>query len=138
MRRRQLRVFVRRGLLPGDDAQAMEQWQHGGGFSVDGSVCIAATDRAGRQLLPRYPRVSRGRLHCHRRGDRALDLRSLELPSMNRSTSLLSLPRRVFPPLVNGEHLANVIACVQHLLQVTQSMHEPSESRSGRLRSNLP
>lgn len=70
VRRRLLRVFVRRGLLPGDDARAMAQWQHGGGFSVDGS--------------------------------------------------------------------ANVIAYVQHLLQVTQSMHEPSESRSGRLRSNLP
>jgi hypothetical protein len=48
VRRRLLRVFVRRGLLPGDDAQAMEQWEHGGGFSVDGSVRIEATDRAGR------------------------------------------------------------------------------------------
>jgi hypothetical protein len=48
VRRRLLRVFVRRGLLPGDDAQAMEQWEHGGGFSVDGSARIEATDRAGR------------------------------------------------------------------------------------------
>jgi hypothetical protein len=51
---RRLRVFVRRGLLPGDDARAMAQWPHGGGFSVDGSVRIEAADRAGRERLPRY------------------------------------------------------------------------------------
>jgi len=50
-RRQLLRVFVRRGLLPGDDAQAMGQWEHGGGFSVDGSVRIEA---AGRERLLRY------------------------------------------------------------------------------------
>ena len=54
VRRRLLRSFVRRGLLPTDDAQAMAQWQHGGGFSVDGSVRIAAVDRAGRERLLRY------------------------------------------------------------------------------------
>ena len=54
VRRRLLRVFVRRGLLPRDDARAMGQWQHGGGFSVDGSVRIEATDRAGRERLLRY------------------------------------------------------------------------------------
>ena len=54
MRRRLLRVFVRRGLLPGDDAQAMGQWAHGGGFSVDASVRIEAADRAGRERLLRY------------------------------------------------------------------------------------
>ena len=54
VRRRLLRVFVRRGLLPGDDAQAMGQWQHGGGFSVDASVRIEAADRAGRERLLRY------------------------------------------------------------------------------------
>jgi hypothetical protein len=54
VRRRLLRVFVRRGLLPGDDAQAMGQWRHGGGFSVDGSVRIEAADRAGRERLLRY------------------------------------------------------------------------------------
>lgn len=34
VRRRLLRVFLRRGLLPGDDAQAMAIWQHGSGFSI--------------------------------------------------------------------------------------------------------
>jgi hypothetical protein len=54
VRRRLLRVFVRRGLGPGDDAQAMAQWQHGGGFAVDAPVRIAAADRAGRERLLRY------------------------------------------------------------------------------------
>jgi hypothetical protein len=56
VRRRLLHVFVRRGLLPGDDARAMGQWTHGGGFSVDASVRIEATDRAGRERLLRYDR----------------------------------------------------------------------------------
>ncbi|MDH4114836.1 MAG: transposase, partial [Burkholderiaceae bacterium] len=47
-RRRLLRVFVRRSLPQCDDAQAMAQWEHGGGFSVDASVRIAAANRAGR------------------------------------------------------------------------------------------
>ena len=32
VRQRLSRVFVRRGRLPGDDAQAMAQWKHVGGF----------------------------------------------------------------------------------------------------------
>jgi len=66
VRRRLLRGFVRRGLLPEDDAQAMAQWEHGGGFSVDGSVRIAAADRAGRERLLRYcarPPFALDRLH---------------------------------------------------------------------------
>jgi len=62
VRRRLLRVFVRRRLLPGDDAQAMGQWEHGGGFSVDASVRIATADRAGRERLLRYSRPATIRL----------------------------------------------------------------------------
>jgi len=54
VRWRLLRVFARRGLLPADDARAIGQWAHGGGFSVDGSVRIEAVDRAGRERLLRY------------------------------------------------------------------------------------
>jgi hypothetical protein len=54
VRQRLLRLFVRRGLLPGADARTMAQWEHGGGFSVDGSVRIEAVDRAGRERLLRY------------------------------------------------------------------------------------
>ena len=46
VRQRLLRVYVRRGLLPGDDAQAMAHWEYGRGFSVDASVRIAAAHRA--------------------------------------------------------------------------------------------
>ena len=54
LRRRLLASFVRRGLLEENDARAMAQWAHGGGFSVDGSVRIEAADRAGRERLLRY------------------------------------------------------------------------------------
>jgi len=53
VRRRLLRSFVRRGASAGDDARAMPAWQHGGGFSVDASVRIEATDRPGRERLLR-------------------------------------------------------------------------------------
>jgi hypothetical protein len=59
-------LLVRRGLLPADDARAMAQWQHGGGFSVDASVRITAADRAGRERLLRYcarPPFALDRLH---------------------------------------------------------------------------
>jgi hypothetical protein len=32
----------------------MLEWRHGGGFSVDASVCIEANDRAGLERLIRY------------------------------------------------------------------------------------
>jgi hypothetical protein len=35
IRRRVLRLFERRGLLSGEAAQAMREWGHGGGFSVE-------------------------------------------------------------------------------------------------------
>jgi hypothetical protein len=54
VRQRLLRAVARRGLLPRDDTRAIGQWQHGGGFSVDGSVRIEAADRAGRERLLRY------------------------------------------------------------------------------------
>jgi len=53
-RRRLLRSFVYRGLLPGDCAWAMGQSAHGGGFPVDVLVCLEAAGRAGREWLLRY------------------------------------------------------------------------------------
>ena len=55
VRRRLLRIFVRRDLLPGADARATAQWEHGGGFSMrrrasrpltvpDVSGCCATTE----------------------------------------------------------------------------------------------
>lgn len=54
VRQRILRAFVRRGLIEKDDADEMGGWAHGGGFSVDASVCIEGTDRPGLERLLRY------------------------------------------------------------------------------------
>lgn len=54
VRQRVLRVAQRRGLLNEDAAQAMAEWAHEGGFSVDAQVLIAAHDRAGLERLLRY------------------------------------------------------------------------------------
>jgi len=54
VRRRILRTFVRRGLIDKGDAEVMGGWVHGGGFSVDASVCINEKDRAGLERLLRY------------------------------------------------------------------------------------
>ena len=40
-------------LIDADDARQMAGYQHGGGFSVDAGVCIAATDRAGLERMLR-------------------------------------------------------------------------------------
>ena len=54
IRRRILRAFGRRGLLDKDDRKEMQQWNHGGGFSLDATVRIAANDRHGLERLLRY------------------------------------------------------------------------------------
>ena len=53
-RRRLLQSFVRRGLLDGDDARAMQAWAHGGGLSVNAAVRIEAADRPGLERRLRY------------------------------------------------------------------------------------
>jgi len=54
VQRRILRLYVRRGLLTEVDAEDMLTWRGTGGFSLDGSVRIAAHDRAGLERLLRY------------------------------------------------------------------------------------
>ena len=52
-RRRVLRLFKRHDLLFADVVEAMLKWSHAGGFSVDASVLIEASDRLGlERLLP--------------------------------------------------------------------------------------
>jgi len=53
-RQRILRAFVRRGLIDKSDRDETMGWEHGGGFSLDASVCIDGTDRAGLERLLRY------------------------------------------------------------------------------------
>jgi hypothetical protein len=65
-RRRLLRVFVRRGLLPGDDVCAMGQCQYGGGFSVGGSVGIEAPTAPGESGCSDTAPCHRSRWSCLR------------------------------------------------------------------------
>jgi hypothetical protein len=59
IRKRVLRHFRRHGLLEPHDAQDMLGWEHGGGFCLNGSVRIEATDREGLERLIRYCARSR-------------------------------------------------------------------------------
>ena len=66
VRSRVLRHFRRHGLLEPHDAEDMLTWDHGGGFSLDGTVRIEATDRSGLERLIRYcarPPFALERLH---------------------------------------------------------------------------
>ena len=54
IRQRILRTFVRHGLIDKGDRAEMMCWEHGGGFSLDASVRISGTDRAGLERLLRY------------------------------------------------------------------------------------
>jgi len=54
IRSRVLRHFRRHGLLEPHEAEDMLAWDHGGGFSLDASVRIEATDRPGLERLIRY------------------------------------------------------------------------------------
>jgi hypothetical protein len=54
VRRRLLRALTRRGVLEPEDAEAMANWAHGGGFSLDASVAIEGADRPGLERLLRY------------------------------------------------------------------------------------
>ena len=54
VRTRVLHTFGKRGLIDKDDADEMGDREHGGGFSVDASVCIEGTDLPGLERLLRY------------------------------------------------------------------------------------
>jgi len=90
IRRRVLRQFVRHGLLEPDEAVDMLTWDHGGGFSLDASVRIEATDRAGLERLLRYcarPPFALHRLHLvDGRSDQILYL--LPRPDLSGRTAL--------------------------------------------------
>ena len=66
VRKRVLRHFRRHGLLEPHEAEDMLSWNHGGGFSLNASVRIEATDRTGLERLIRYcarPPFALERLH---------------------------------------------------------------------------
>ena len=53
VRKRVLRHFSRHGLLDPHNAEDLLTWEHGGGFSLNASVRIEATDREGLERLIR-------------------------------------------------------------------------------------
>ena len=73
-----MRHFRRHGLLEPDGAEDMLTWEHGGGFNLDASVRIEASDRAGLERLIRYcarPPFALDRLHLvDNRSDQVLYL----------------------------------------------------------------
>ncbi len=103
---------ARHGLLEPYEAEDMAGWDHGGGFSLDASVRIGATDRDGLERLIRYcarPPFALDRLHLvggrsdqilyilpkpDPAGRTALRLSALELPPL---TALPPLPLRRAP-----------------------------------------
>lgn len=54
VRRRVLAAYCRQGALSEEDAENIAGWDHGGGFSVDASVGIAADDRPALERLLCY------------------------------------------------------------------------------------
>jgi hypothetical protein len=53
-RRRVLKLFQRRELLPPEAVETMQAWEHDGGFSLNAEVWVPAWDRAGLERLIRY------------------------------------------------------------------------------------
>jgi hypothetical protein len=123
VRRRLLASFVRRRLLDEDDAQAMAQWAHDGGFSVDGSARIEAADRAGRERLLRYcarPPFALERLH-------ELDAEHLVYDSAkpgSRATALRLTPLELLERLAA---LARVVVGVSHLRRRSADLTPPAD-----------
>ena len=71
VRQQVLRACVRRGLLDQSATAEMGGWDHGGGFSLDASVRIEGSDRAGLERLLRYcarPPFALEHLHEHHAG----------------------------------------------------------------------
>jgi hypothetical protein len=93
------RLFQRRGLLDDHTVAAMLNGQGTGGFSLDASVRIHGSDRAGRERLLRYcarPPFALDRLRIERKPgvrDRIAEAREADRPGA-RSSAL----RRPDPP----------------------------------------
>jgi hypothetical protein len=75
-----LKLYVRRGLLTEADVQDMLTWRGTGGFSLDGSVRIAAHDRAGLERLLRYCARPPFALHRLRHESTRVPLSSSDAP----------------------------------------------------------
>ena len=94
VQRRVLGLFRRRSLLDAHTVADMRTWQAAGGFSLDASVRVPASDRAGRERLLRYcarPPFALERLRCEPAPDAASASRSA--PASGGRQVLYHLPR---------------------------------------------
>ena len=101
IRKRLLRLFVRRDLLSFDEAEAMQNWGNGGGFSLHARVQIAANDRKGLERLFRYcarPIVAGERLSWLEKDERLIY--RLSKPQHNGQTELRLTPMEFLDRMV--------------------------------------
>jgi hypothetical protein len=95
VRRRLLRALTRRGVLELQDAEAMANWAHGGGFSLDASVRIEGADRQG---LERQLRRSPGAAEQRYTGTPSRCLNRVICPETVRAVRYRRSATRMTPP----------------------------------------
>jgi hypothetical protein len=141
IRKRVLRHMARHGLLEPHDAQDMLGWDHGGGFSLDGSVRIEATDREGLERLIRYcarPPFALDRLHLvGGRSDQILYLLPKPDPSGRTALRLTALEfaSPYYPPLSTPSASS---ASLRSSIGWPRSSHLPASTVTATMGSSPP
>jgi DNA-directed RNA polymerase subunit RPC12/RpoP len=141
-RRRVLRWLVQRGYLGPEAGELMGGWPHSGGFSVDGSVRLAAWERGALERLARYcsrPAFSAERLD---RWDGETWVYRLRRPLASGETSLVLSPLELLsrlaalvpPPRRHGIHYYGVLSAHAKLRGRVVESAGPSGALALRLR----
>jgi len=149
IRSRVLRHFRRQGILEPHEAEDMLDWDHGGGFSLDGSVRIEASDRAGLERLIRYcarPPFALERLHLvGGRSDQVLyilpgpDLAGRTALRLSALELLDRLATLIPPPRIHRHRYHGVFAPNAPLRSlVTARTHQDNAAAAQDLVANLP
>jgi hypothetical protein len=141
VRRRVLRGLTKKGLLENTEAEDMLGWDHGGGFSVDGSVHLQDWDRQGLERVARYcvrPAFSGERFAVLADGKVAY---SLSKPTMDGRTLLVMEPlslldklaKLIPPPRAHQVRYFGVLAPHSHLRERAIESAGPSGAIQTRL-----
>ena len=142
VRRRVLRWLVRHEYLDEEAASDMLSWRHSGGFSLDGSVRLAAWDRGGLEGLARYcarPSFSSARLELL---DKDLLAYRLRKPLADGSTCVTLKPLELLdrlaalipPPRQHRVRYYGVLAPHAALRQAVIATAGPGEALAMQLR----
>ena len=141
VRKRVLRHMVRQGLLEPHDAQDMLGWEHGGGFSLNASVRIEATDREGLERLTRYcarPPFALERLHLVAdRSDQILHILPKPDPAGRTALRLstLEFASPYYPPLSTPSASS---ASLRFSTAWPRPSPHPASTATGTMGSSLP